>query len=141
MTVDTNGTPGKRGAPPKADFDVTTALDADGGAVVLDSGGRLTTVPENWDASFKPLTQRAHFATKSTYCLFKALEFDLKAESSRAKAEEWREKSEEADTPASPEAKKQRAKKRAAKALGIAPTDTPEQALAKMADLLAALNS
>jgi hypothetical protein len=41
---------GKKGAPKKKDFDVSKALDAEGNPIALDDNGRLTGIPDNWEA-------------------------------------------------------------------------------------------
>ena len=66
MTVETNEATPSRGRPKKDDYDVSTALDADGNTVALDDKGRLTAVPESWSTE-DGMLKREHFASRKAF--------------------------------------------------------------------------
>lgn len=84
---------GKRGAKPKPDFDVTTALQADGTAVPLDDNGKLTAVPSNWSGDYKGL-KRKQFANVDLFFDWKHVQIDAriaKLQEQKAQLDEDRE--------------------------------------------------
>lgn len=99
INVETTDTAtGKRGAPPKVDFDVTTAVDTDGNAVALDDEGKLTGVPANWTHRHEGL-KIGHFSDRALFYDFKAFACGLNVAKWEEKAADFAAQAEECRNP------------------------------------------
>ena len=89
----------------KPEFDITTALDAEGNKLALNDDGRLTAVPQNWTWDYAHLG-RAAFVDRSTYVLFQARKVELQIQAQQLKLEGLIKYAEEVKTGGDPTAKK-----------------------------------
>lgn len=100
--VTTGETAAKKGAKKKPEFDINSALDANGNPIALDEDGRLTAIPHNWDLSFAQIGSRS-FTNSDAGLIFehKAFAVNLQIQKKEAQRDSLLQEAKEARTPLS----------------------------------------
>jgi len=78
----------KRAYTKKPNFDFKTAVDNNGNQITLDSNGRLTALPNNWDKGYQAL-RRLDFGNKALFYEWQARMCDARIVDLQAKKEEY----------------------------------------------------
>ena len=112
----------------KPEFDLTTAVDADGNAIELNDDGRLTAVPVNWSTDYRPI-QRSSFASKALFLEFRLHLFDAETAKREARREDLVDAIEEAKNGPSPAKRKLKKAQRLAKQLAALKAELEAQGL------------
>lgn len=120
--------PEKEAKVKKPEFDLATAVAADGGSCPLDDNGRLTAVPSNWSTDYRPLG-RSSFASRTLQLEHKLHLFDAETENRSNRRDELVGKIEESTVGVSPEKKKMKKAMRLKKQLEQLKAELAEQGI------------